>query len=886
MTDEASSGSTPFTESEFREVELRRLLEEAFDRPPEERAEWVETRASDPDLAREVVALLAREGVLGNFLERPVVDGYDEVGTVQPTSWDRELEDGTRVEEVRPTLGRYTLLSSLGAGGMGRVFLAEQQQPVERRVALKVARHRLIGRFDRHRFHLERQALARLSHPNIAQLFEAGATEEGRPFVAMEVVDGPPITTYCDRKRLPNRQRLELFVEVCRGVQHAHHKQILHRDLKPSNVLVTEVDGRPVPKIIDFGIAKELDSDPRDDTLATGDRILGTPHYMSPESLEPADSEGPDTRSDVYSLGVLLYELLTGVRPFASTSREVSRLLREIQESDPERPSRRIEDLDPETLQRISEARDCAPEALRRHLAGDLDRIVMKAIARPLEARYPSPEMLAADVERHLRNEPIEARPPTLPYVLGRLVRRHRGPVLAVVSLVLALGAGVVARTLEARRAALAAAEAITARDETRRALATAESARAEADQVIGFLSRILSGASPLHSANADPRAVADLTALELLERGVRQLDGELSEHPLTKATLLIEVSEIYAQLALHDQARPLVEEALQIRREVLGEDHPAVANGYWHLGQLYLNTQDLEAVEGALEQSRRILEAVEEPPPRDLVITLTSLARLWRDQGRFEAAEELYLEAIAVAEVHLPSDEPMLANAHVGLGVLYRQVERWGDAERHFLRGYEVSILQLPAAHPRVLTTLGNLAVALASQGKLAEAAPRFEQVLAARREVLGNDHPAVAESLNNLGVLYLDLEEPEKAVGYHRQALAIREQALGPDHPRVAWSLRNLAVALRHSESEEPTEPLLRRAIAIWQASRSGHPDLAEGYNSLANLHRSLGETLPAITNYERALVIWEATLGPDHPKVVRTRERLAGLAERSAP
>ena len=351
------------------------------------------------------------------------------------------IPDSETVSPLPERIGPYRILDVLGEGGMGVVYLAEQTKPVRRQVALKVMRHVMTQPLAVIRFDAERQALARLQHPNVAQMYEAGTTEDGHLYFAMEPVDGQPIGKYCDQYRLSIQERLELFCAVCAGVQHAHQKGILHRDLKPSNILVTEVQGGPVPKIIDFGVAKALDQPLVDATLYTDDRLVGTPAYLSPEALGSNEKDADiDTRSDVYSLGIVLYELLVGVRPFDTRGLGFLQVLTKVLEDEPEGPSTRWTTLDIETRQAIADRRRLERSALKKRLRGDLDWIVMKAIAKDRRLRYRSPSELAADLRRHLEHRPVEAGPPSRFYRLGKLVRRHRALVAAALVVVLAGG--------------------------------------------------------------------------------------------------------------------------------------------------------------------------------------------------------------------------------------------------------------------------------------------------------------------------------------------------------------------------------------------------------------------------------------------------------------
>ncbi|MEO1366992.1 MAG: serine/threonine-protein kinase, partial [Acidobacteriota bacterium] len=423
--------------------------------PRGEQRAFLESASDDSALIEEAMQLLAFDAEAdSSFLEAPaerlLAPHYetaptriDESPATRQDGTDRTGQvEGVHQDEGLETIGPYTVTGSLGEGGMGTVFRAVQQDPIERQVAVKVMARGATGPEARRRFDLERKALGRLTHPHIARLYEAGTTDDGRPFVAMELVEGLRITQFCDLHGFSIEQRLRLFVEICRGVQYAHQNQILHRDIKPSNLLVTEAEGEPVAKIIDFGIARDLEL-PSDHTFATGSRLIGTPHYMSPEALQPSEHQGLDTRADVYSLGVVLYELLVGARPHETPSKDLARLLREILEQPPKRPSARLSSFDDAQRYQLASNRGLTPESHLAALRGDLDWIVAKAMERDRDRRYGSATELADELERVLAHRPIEARPPTFPYRTGKWVRRHRSGAalgsLAIIGLVAAI---------------------------------------------------------------------------------------------------------------------------------------------------------------------------------------------------------------------------------------------------------------------------------------------------------------------------------------------------------------------------------------------------------------------------------------------------------------
>lgn len=517
------------------------------------------TFEDEPSLRREVERLLAHDtpsatreqDSFGRVLEQAAGQVLEAVGA------DLQAEDSASTD----TITGYQLLEVLGEGGMGTVYRAEQQGPIRRTVALKLIRPGL-GEMAQRRFDAERQALARMQHPSIAQVFEAGWTKNRRPYVAMELVDGEHITDYCDQRRLALDARLELFAGVCRAVQHAHQKGVLHRDLKPSNILVTAVAGRPVPKIIDFGIAKSLGAPLTEQTLMTGEALLGTPGYLSPEALQGAEV---DTRGDIYALGAVLYRLLLGVLPFDETV--FSRLMQRQMTEDPPSLRQRGRDLDTGILAQHAALRRCGSKALLKSLDGELDWIVSRALARQLQQRYASAAELADDIERFLRHEPVQVGPSTAEYRLRKLLRRNRLAFAMAGAVVLALGAAFVARSLEAQRA----------NQEAERARQAAQATQ----QVSEFLVDLFAVSGPV-SDEVDAEGTSwrwdDAAVRRTLELESQRIDGELAEEPRVQARMLHVLAGIYRHLGELERARGYAERSVDLRRQELGDGHPDVA--------------------------------------------------------------------------------------------------------------------------------------------------------------------------------------------------------------------------------------------------------------------------------------------------------------------
>jgi len=536
------------------------LLGKALDLTGTEGLELVRRAcADDEDMLRELEALLAEaEALSDDYLDSPAVlvldDGPGDTEAAQPG--ENMIADafadatepggagGPGVRQHPERIGPFQIVEVLGEGGMGVVYLAEQSEPVTRQVALKLVRASLQSPFAAVRFEAEHQAMARLSHTNVAQLFEAGMTDEGFPYFAMEHVPGETLTSHCDGRRLSVEERLRLFIQVCEGVQHAHQKGILHRDLKPSNLLVADIEGRSVPKVIDFGIAKALDEPLTEHGDLTGLRAIGTPAYMSPEALE--GSGDVDTRADVYSLGMVLYELLAGVRPHEPAAGDLQVELRvTFKRGQTPRPSTRVEALDDCTVGAVAGQRQLSPAELARKVRGDLDRIVMKAIANEPDQRYASAAELAADIERHLGHEPVTATPPSAHYLSRLFVRRNRVAVAATALVAIFLVAGVVGASMGLVRA--------------RRAEMTAARESEAARQMLLFMTDLV------EIFGQDGTRLDEVTSRKLLDKGTEEVRRGLADQPVLRARVMRSIGDAYGRLGLYGEAAELLEESVTL---------------------------------------------------------------------------------------------------------------------------------------------------------------------------------------------------------------------------------------------------------------------------------------------------------------------------------
>ncbi len=897
------------------EIRLHKLVERALDLPPDERRKFLESESGgDEALVEEALAYLAHEDDLDDFLEEPAVgavlrrpgfaDAEDTtlIGGRLPTESDDHTTDtlatgidprsglphavdpeaGTRPPGPRiPVqvagrdirIGPYRLLEVLGEGGMGCVYLAEQRQPVKRRVAIKLIRTSLVSVDAQARFHAERQAMARLAHPNVGQMFEAGTTEDGFPYFVMELVPGIPITKYCDAHQLSVDERLRLFIAVCQGVQHAHQKQILHRDLKPSNILVARVDGKPVPKIIDFGIAKALDKPLTETEIQTGAYRIGTPSYMSPEALQvTVDRADLDTRSDVYALGILLYELLTGSRPFAAKGSSTVELMKQMKDHEVPRPSTRLTSLEEATGTEVAESRRAGLTELRRRLAEDLDWIVLKAVARESSDRYASSAELAADVERHLRFEPVAAHPGGFGYRTRKLIRRHRFGVMLATLVATSLILGVAATSMAMWKARKAEARALVEAD-------AASQARDEAEEVVAFLSSLFRESNAYAASDYEARSWDELSAREIFERGAERLaGGELAERPLTQARLSTTVADVYKDNGLLEAAREYHLRALELHLGELPADDPRIAQSWFKLGLVDNAGDRLAEAEEKFRRALEILDAQTQPDLRDRAAVLDELGDLRAKTGDYDEAETLLRQALTLREEALGPEDTDVAVSLNSMGLLYFRQERYEEAEESFRRAVEIQRQNRPRGHPVVIQGLNNLAAAQASQGRLEEAAPVFEEVLALRLEVLGEEHPTVAESLNNLAMLYTDMGRTAEVEDLHRRALAIREKVFGPEHEMVAWSVRNLAMHFRDEGRFEEAEPLYQRALEIREnVLGADSPAAGASLHDLGRLREEQGRWQEARSFFERALTIRERSFDAGHRSIGRSAQRL---------
>jgi len=692
--------------------------------------------------------------------------------------------------QVLKSLGPYRLLQKLGEGGMGQVWLAEQVSPVRREVAVKLIK---AGTYDDsvlRRFQSERQSLAIMDHPAIAKVFDAGATPEGQPYFVMEYVPGVPITDYCDKKKLKVRARLELFIQACEGVQHAHQKAIIHRDVKPENILVVEVDGKPMPRIIDFGLAKATTPQVAGETLFTQvGSFVGTPGYLSPEQADPGALD-IDTRTDVYSLGAVLYVLLTGSLPIDPRQWQklpLHEALRQLRETDPPPPSTKI-GLEKESSRAIAESRGLEPGQLASMLHGDLDWITMKALEKDRARRYGSPSELAADIGRYLKNEPVVARPASTGYRLRKYVLRHRVAAGVTAGLTLLLvGFGVV-QTAQLRRI-------------------TRE--RDRANRITEFMTNMFKVTNPSEARGKT------VTAREILDKASQDIDAGLTKDPDLQARMMDVMGQVYDNLGLYARAQPLLQRAVDIRRHVLGSENPDTLRSMNDLARTLDHEGHYAEAETLIRQTLDVERRVLGPEHPDTVWSISNLGISLTREGRFAEAEKLLREALDTRRRILGPKHPQTLVSMSNLAAVLADQHQFVEAEKLLRETVDVKRRVLGPEDPDTVVSQNNLASVLNSEGKYADAEKLFQETLDIRRRVLGPEHPQTLVSMLNLADTLTKMgkyDDAEKMLG---QTLEIQRRVLGPEHPFTAVTTYNLGSLAAHRGHADDALALLRTAV-----------------------------------------------------------------------
>ncbi|OWY70805.1 hypothetical protein B7486_14475 [cyanobacterium TDX16] len=827
--------------TQINQQRLRELFESVMDLPPIDRAAVLDAAcAGNGALRAELDSLLSHHDADVSVL----ADHQAGIGMKVASEMGYPAHDPSLPERI----GAYRIVRVLGAGGMGIVYEAEQEHPVRRRVALKVIKLGMDTREVVARFQQERQALAMLDHPNIAKVLDAGATDTGRPYFVMELCAGDRITDYCDAHHLTIQARLGLFVQVCQAIQHAHQKALIHRDIKPSNILVTTHDRRPLAKVIDFGIAKATGDKLTDVTLHTeAVRLLGTPEYMSPEQAE--GSRDIDTQTDVYSLGVLLYEILTGCTPFSGrnfATESLTNVVRIIREVEPVRPSTRVRDVGANAIG-IADSRGISPQRLPSILQGDLDWIVTKAIEKDRSRRYATAGALADDVNRYLAGDPVHAAPPSTLYRVHKFVRRNRGKVL---------GAGVVTAAL-----IVGAVGTLWQASVARREARVARAAERDARRIAEFQAQMLEQIDPssagdellanmrtqftrgiarnklapdvekaaiaefeqqLRQLNSTDLA-ADLIDNTILRPSVDSIAREFSEQPAIEASLNQTLATLYRAIGRYPDARPLQEKALETRKRVLGESHPDTLASMHDLGYLMRLQGDIPGAEALLNETLTKCKAALGPDHPVTLITQSTCGGILRLRKQYPESEACWRDVLERRRRVLGQDNPYTIISINNLGAVLQDAGKLEEAETFFREALERGRRALGPDNPTTLITQNFLGGLLWRQNRLDESESVHRETLEKRRRILGELHPRTINSIANLGELLFAAGKNAEAEPLLREAYEKRRQVLGASHPHTLASIDGFAGMLEAEARWNEAEPLRRHAASSLAETKS---------------------------------------------------------------
>jgi len=899
------------TEQPHREVAV---LNAALELRPAERAAYLDQAcAGDAALRKQVEALLQAHDQAQGFLDAPPV-GLDFNRTVKVNI--------PLTEKPGDRIGRYKLLQQIGEGGCGVVYMAEQEEPVRRRVALKVIKLGMDTKQVIARFEAERQALALMDHPNIAKIFDAGVTEvavvgqasrlptgrlapedrttgetppeaggtpaplppatrhpplvtsPGRPYFVMELVRGIKITDFCDENKLSTADRLKLFIQVCHAIQHAHQKGVIHRDIKPSNILVTINDGVPVPKVIDFGIAKATAGRLTDHTLFTAfEQFIGTPAYMSPEQAVMTSLD-VDTRSDIYSLGVLLYELLTSRTPFDQKellAAGLDEMRRTIREQEPPRPSTCLSTMAADALTTTANERHTDAPKLIHLIRGDLDWLVMKCLEKDRARRYETANALAMDLQRHLNDEPVVACPPSRSYRFQKLVRRNKLAFAAIAAVTTALVLGVVVSSWQAIRATRAEKLATARLAEVSAERDAKEVARQEAEAISTFMGEVFQSPDPARDGRT-------ITVAETLDKAAKKLEADLADQPARRARLQATLGMTYHSLGLYRQAIPLREKVLDYHRAASGPEQPGTLEAMHNLALSYFRAgrldEALKLQEEVLTGHRKVLG----PEDPDTLSAMHNLAISYADAGRRDEALKLREEVLPLRRKVNGPEHPDTLSAMHNLALSYAAAGRHDEALK--LRE-EVLPLRRKVngpEHPDTLRAMGGLATSYQAAGRQDEALKRREEVLTLHRKVNGPEHPDTLSAMHNLALSYAAAGRLDEALKLREEVLPLRRKVNGPEHPDTLKAMNNLAAS--YADAGRRDEGLkLREEVLTHKRKVLGphHPDTLSAMHNLALSYAAAGRRDEALKLREELLALRRKILGHDHPDVASSLAEL---------
>lgn len=857
------------------------LLRFALGQLPDPEAESIATHLNSCDLCSEKLKNLRPEDPLLNALRGPERE-LSEVPPVEAIVARVEAElrrgdpdhttdlpakvtsphDEPVVAEGAIIAGKYILLEAIGEGGMGSVWRAQQIDPVKRFVAIKLIKAGMDSSAVLARFEAERQAIALMDHPNIAKIFDGGL-HQNRPFFVMELVKGVPITQYCDALRLTPHQRLELFVPICNAIQHAHQKGIIHRDIKPSNVMVALYDDKPVPKVIDFGLAKATGGSLTEFSLNTAFvGVAGTPQYMSPEQAT-LNNIDIDTRSDIYSLGVLLYELLAGSPPFKRQELERAGLLevlRVIREEEPPKPSTKLSSA--KALPSLSANRGSEPKKLMGILRNELDWIVMKALEKDRGRRYETANGFAADVNRYLSGEAVHAHPPSKAYRLKKFLRKNRGPVIAASLLFLALSGGVIGTTLglfEARR---------QEKEATDQKL-IAQARLREFDKATDVTFSIFKDVD-IRKVKTTEEPVEAVLAKRLIKTA-KQLDAKAIADPLIVTKMQNGLAESLIALGYWEEAIQLLLMAVQSRSDLLGHDHRDTLESKENLAEAYKYAGKLDLSLPLFEETLVAMKSKLGPEDVTTLICMNNLAAAYQVAGKLDLALSLLEETFKIRTAKLGSDDDDTLASKINLAIGYKDAKKLDLALPLYEEAVKVMKLKHPD-HPDTRTYIGYLAVAYQLTGKFNLAFPLFEESLNSTRAKEGSDHPETLTRMQGLASAYISAGKLDLAVPLLEETFKKRKVRLSPRHPDLLSTMNDLAEAYRRTKKLDLAVPLFEETLRAYrEIHEAGHPDVLTGMYNLGRAYLDAGKLDLAIPLLEAMVQATEAKFGPNHPNTL---------------
>jgi tetratricopeptide (TPR) repeat protein len=877
---------------------IERIYHSALEREENQRADFIKQACGgDESLQKEVGSLLLQAEGRESFLEAPALQVAAKSLAIAVT-----VDGGPGVSTARSfpaVIGRYRIVRVLGEGGMGIVYESEQEQP-RRSVALKVIKPGFATPERLWRFEHESKALGRLQHPGIAQIYEASTADTGfgrQPYFAMELIRGQSLLAHADAHQLNTRQRLELTAKICDAVQHAHQRGLIHRDLKPGNIVVDEAGQ---PKILDFGVARVTESDAQATRHTDLGQIVGTLAYMSPEQVL-ADPQEVDTRSDVYSLGVILYELLSGRLPYDVSRRQLHEAVQTIREEDP-----------------------MSLSSISRNYRGDIETIVVKALEKDKTRRYASAADLGADIQRYLKDEPITARPPSASYQLRKFAQRHRAVVAGVAAVFVVLAGGIVASTSQAIRANRAGYAALAERDravqaeartrverdraaaadqaatrerdlavsaqqtatlERNRALAEkqrADDEAAAAKAVNNFLQEdLLAQASASKQAQPNSRPDPDLKVRTALDRAAAGIEGKFDKQPLVEASIRQTIGATYRDLGIYPEAQRQFERALSLRRRALNDDHPDTLLSIRSLATVYHNQGKLAQAEPlynkVLEVQRRVLGEQH----ADTLQSVFDLAVLYQDQGKLAQAEPLFTKVLEVRRRVLGEEHPDTLQSISSLGSLYQQQGKDGQAEPLVTKALELQRRVLGEGHPDTLISMNNLASLYRNERKYAQAESLYTEAFEIQRRVLGEEDRGTIFSLNNLAYLYHMQGKYAQAEPLYVKVVEFQRRVLGEEHLATLGTIDNLAGLYQDEGKYAQAEPLFFKALEFQRrALGEENAYTLRSTSNLASLYAIEGRYAQAEPLFTRVLEIRRRVLGEEEPRTLNSMNNLAGL------